>query len=129
MNDWYIMRLESKKRGNMDIYKKTLRDMFDKELSWNEVKELSREDQMKLTFELDRNIKIAKSPLDISKLARTIQRSRSGAGGCALTEFECSFCGEKEVWSNTNTPNICRKCSTDMATSIVLMEADIFKDK
>ncbi|MFO1442921.1 hypothetical protein KDN24_06785 [Bacillus sp. Bva_UNVM-123] len=127
MKDWYILSIEGKKRGNMEIYKKTLMDLFAKELSWSEVKKLNNDQQIKLMVTLERNIKIAKSPFDIKKLATAIQHSRSGAGGCAMTKYKCAFCGIEETWGNTAVPKICRNCATKMAEGIVLRGIDIMK--
>lgn len=128
MESWYISSIEQKKRGNMDIYKKTLKQIFGEELSWSEVKELPRELQMRLLLTLRDNITESQSPIAINKLARAILNSRSGAGGCAMTEYECAFCGEKETWGNTNVPRICGQCASDMAKNIVLQGMNIMKD-
>jgi hypothetical protein len=128
LDNFYILRIQQKKKGNMEIYNKLLEDMFGRKLTWKEVKELDSDKQIKLMCELERRIKIEKSPYDIKKLAQAIQHSRGGAGGCAMTEFECAFCGEKEWWSNTAVPRICKKCAEDMARNIVLYGMDIMKD-
>jgi hypothetical protein len=123
-----ILYIQQKKRGNMDTYNKLLVDMFGEKLSWKEVNQLPKESQMKLMLELGKEIDIANSNISISKLASAIQRSRSGVGGSALTEYECAFCGEKEMWINTTVPKICRKCAKAMATNIVLKKIDILKN-
>lgn len=69
-------------------------------------------------YELDEVIKLKESPIDVKKLAYAIQHSRSGVGGCALTEYECKFCGTEELWINTATPGICKSCATEMAKYI-----------
>lgn len=127
MQDWYILSIENNKRGNMDVYKKTLKEIFGKELSWSEVKELSRDNQILLLITLKNNITESNSPIAINKLASAIQHSRSGAGGCAMTEYECAFCGEENVWGNTAVPNICGKCAYKMAENIVFSGMDIMK--
>jgi hypothetical protein len=128
LNDFYIIGIQAKKKGNMDIYNKLLNDMFGKVLSWSEVKELSRDNQMKLMLELKRRIQINESKYDIKKLTRAIQNSRSGIGGSAITQFECAFCGEKESWGSTAVPRICKNCAEKMATNIVLYNMNIEKN-
>lgn len=128
LDNFYILNIQQKKKGNMEIYNRLLEDMFGRKLTWKEVKELDSNNQIKLMYELERRIKIEKSPYDIKKLARAIQHSRSGVGGCAITEFHCAFCGEKELWGNTAVPRICKKCAENMATHIVLYDMDIMKD-
>lgn len=128
MQDWYILTIENKKRGNMDVYRTTLNQIFGGELSWSEVKQLSKDDQRRLLITLKDNIAESESPISINKLTRAIQHSRSGIGGSAMTEFECAFCGEKEVWGNTAVPNICGKCASKMAKNIVLQGMNIMKD-
>lgn len=128
LDDFYILRIQDKKKGYMDTYRKLLVEMFDKELTWTEVKNLPRENQMKLTLQLERRVKIEKSNYSISKLARAIQYSRSGIGLSAMTEFECAFCGEKEWWGSTAIPRICTKCAEKMAENIVIGNHKIEKD-
>lgn len=79
--------------------------------------------------DLEDRILLSKSPIDPKKLAKAIQFSRSGAGGCAMTEFTCHFCGEKEWWGNTAVPNICRTCAEKMALSIAKYQPNIFKEE
>lgn len=128
MKDFYILNIQQKKKGNMDIYNKLLEDTFGKQLSWKEVQQLDSDKQIDLMLELERRIKIHQSKYDIKKLVTAIQHSRSGAGGCAITEFECAFCGEKELWGNTAVPKICKKCAEKMAKTIVLSRFDLEKD-
>lgn len=128
MEDWYIIRIQGQKRGNMKVYDNVLMKLFNKKLNWNQVKELSKDDLRNLTLTLERDIKVEKSKLDIHKLAKAIQNSRSGAGGSAMTSYECKFCGSEEVWVNTAVPNICVDCATQMAENIVVYELDIFKE-
>lgn len=128
LDNFYILIIQQKKKGNMEIYNKLLEDMFGRKLTWKEVKELDSDKQIKFMCELERRIKIENSPYDIKKLARAIQHSRSGAGGCAITEFKCVFCGEKELWGSTAVPRICKKCAENIATNIVLYGMDIMKD-
>jgi len=104
-------------------------DIFGKVLSWKEMQEQEKDLLIKMMVQFERAIKIEESPYDIPKLARAIQYSRSGMGGSALTEFECAFCGEIEIWSNTAVPNICRSCSEEMATNIVLYKSDLLKEE
>lgn len=112
----------------MEIYNKLLEDTFGRKLSWNEVKNLDSDNQIHLMVELGKRIKISQSKYDINKLTSAIQHSRSGAGGCAMTEYKCVFCGEKEWWGNTAVPGICKKCAEKMAKVIVLSNFDIEKD-
>lgn len=129
LEDFYIKRIAQKKKGNTLIYEQTLVDLFGKKLTWEEVKQLEREQQMNFCIDLENRTIIYKSKYDIKKLARAIQHSRSGAGLCAMTEFECVFCGKKEWWGNTNVPNICCNCSEKMATEMVLSGLKIEKEK
>lgn len=78
-------------------------------------------------MELDEAIRLKESPIDVKKLTYAIQHSRGGAGGCAITEFRCKFCDKPEMWSNTNTPGICRDCATEMAKNIAKY-SDILKN-
>ncbi|MEK4824516.1 hypothetical protein NSS71_08155 [Niallia sp. FSL W8-0951] len=128
MEDWCINRIQTKKRGNMEIYENVLLKLFNKKLNWNQVKELNKDNLRKLMVTLERDIKIENSKLDIHKLAKAIQTSRSGAGGSAMTSYECKFCGSEAVWVNTAVPNICLDCATQMAENMVAFELDIFKE-
>jgi hypothetical protein len=127
LDDFYIIGIQAKKKGNMDIYNKLLVEMFGKKLSWKEVKNLPRNDQARLMIKLKEKITTHESEFDIKKLARAIQNSRGGAGGCAITSYKCNFCGSEESWGNTAVPNICYNCAGDMASNIVLYEMDIKK--
>lgn len=128
MKDFYIDIIAQKKKEDMDIYNKLLQDTFGKILSWKEVQELDRDKQIHLMCELKDRIIKHQSKYDIRKLARAIQNSRSGAGGCAMTEFECAFCEEKEIWDNTAVPKICKKCAEKMAENIVLYNMNLEKN-
>lgn len=77
MQDWYILSIQNHKRGNINIYKQTLHQLFGKELSWSEVKDLSQESQMSLLVTLKDNIAESSSPIAINKLARAILNSSS----------------------------------------------------
>jgi hypothetical protein len=129
MKDFYLNSIKAKKRGNKELYEKLILKIFGRKLLWNEVSEANNDQLISLMCELEKEIKIKESQYDISKLARAIQLSRSGAGLCAITEFECLFCGAKENWGNTAIPKICRECSTKMATNIVISKMDILKEK
>lgn len=128
MKDFYIIAIAKKKKGNMEIYNNLLQDTFGVVLSWKEVQELDRYEQMRLMIELSNLIKLKESKLDIEKLTKAIQFSRSGVGFCVMTEFVCVFCGEKETWGNSATPNICGCCAEKMAENIILNGMDIEKD-
>lgn len=111
----------------MDLYKETLMDLFNQELSWKDVQGLEKSQLRKLTYTLERKIKLSQSPIDVRKLARAIQSSRSGIGGSAMTPYKCHFCGKEEIWGNTAVPNICIECATKMATNIA-MNSNILKE-
>ncbi|WP_223879749.1 hypothetical protein [Paenibacillus spiritus] len=128
LDDFYINRIQQLKKGNMSEYESVLVDVFDQSISWQELKNADRKLQTRVMLKLDEVIKLKESPLDIKKLAYAIQHSRSGAGGCAMTEFECKLCGEVELWSNTATPGICRSCAVDMATNIAKYNYNIMKE-
>lgn len=128
LDDFYINRITQKKKGNMKIYDQTLIDLFHRPVTWSEVKNLERNEQMKLCIELERRIKMHESKYDFGKLARAIQNSRSGVGLCAITNFKCAFCDVEEIWGNTNTPNICKKCAEEMATNMILNGSKIEKE-
>jgi hypothetical protein len=36
---------------------------------------------------------------------------RGAVAGQAFTEYTCSSCGQRTMWRNTNTPELCRKCA------------------
>ncbi|MCY9737493.1 hypothetical protein M5X17_27710 [Paenibacillus alvei] len=115
LNEHFIINIAALKRGNMDIYHRLLLDMFGRQLSWGEVKKLKIGELYRLSSGLQEEIELDKSPLDVNKLAYTIQGSRSGIGGSAFTQFTCAFCGQEEMWVNTSTPKICIDCATKMA--------------
>lgn len=133
MKDFYLRNVldlikDSKTLSNEPVYEKVSQQMFGSVLSQNELKELSKEELSKLYYQLNRALKEATSPIDIQKLARAIQNSRSGIGGSALTNFVCKFCNEVETWSSTAVPHICMSCATDMARNIVYYQFNILKD-
>lgn len=124
----YWRRIEQLKKGNMNLYKQCLVIVFgDNAIPWSDVKEADIDKQRELYYELDTLININKSPIDIKKMTRAIQDSRSGIGGSAFTKFTCAFCGREELWSNTAVPRICRGCATDMATQIAIYHYDVLK--
>lgn len=122
-----ILNIQSFKRGNMDVYNQLLIKKFGKKLAWEDVKALPKKELFDLRWDLEKEIIYKKSPLDVDKLSRAIQSSRSGIGGSAMTKFKCLFCNTEEVWGNTATPDICRQCARDMAKKIILSEMDLFK--
>lgn len=128
LESFYINRIQQMKRGNMAEYETVLNRVFDRLVSWEELKNIDHKMQAKVMRELDEAIKLKESPIDVKKLTRAIQHSRSGAGGCAMTKFQCKFCGEEELWSNTNTPGICKGCAAEMARNIAKYNNDILKD-
>lgn len=113
----------------MTEYRNALSKVFGRFISWDELKSTERELQARVMLELDEAIMLKESPFDAKKLARAIQDSRSGVGGCAMREFQCKFCGKEELWSNTNTPGICIECATGMAKNIIKYNLDIMKDE
>lgn len=96
LETFYIDRIQQMKRGNMTAYEVVLNRIFGRFISWEELKDTERELQARVMIDLDEAIKLNESPFDVRKLARAIQSSRSGAGGCAMTEFKCLFCGEDD---------------------------------
>jgi hypothetical protein len=127
-DNWYWLNIQAKKKGNLNLYKDVLVELFGEELKWSEVKSLSQDKQAEILWRLEDKIRKNKSPYDIKKLARAIQQSRSGIGGCAITNFTCAFCGKEESWSNTSVPEICIDCATRMAEKFVFYGFDILKD-
>lgn len=128
MKHFYLDRIKAKKRSYGSIYKALIVETFGKELKWEEVENQESDVLVKLMCELEDRILLSKSPIDPKKMAKAIQFSRSGAGGCAMTEFTCLFCGEKEWWGNTAVPKICRICAEKMALSISKYQPNIFKE-
>ena len=127
LKDFYISRIEQKKKGNMEVYNEVLLEMFGEVIPWSKVKEQDSDKQISIMCSLERRILLKKSPIDVKKMAKAIQNSRSGAGGCAMTGFTCSLCGNEETWTNTATPKICRGCATEMAQQIAMYHHDILK--
>jgi hypothetical protein len=128
MINHYLLTLQNKKKGNMELYKETLIEILGAELSWKEVQALEKDQLRRLTYTFENKIRLHQSPIDVKKLARAIQHSRSGMGGCAMTSFTCHFCNKEEIWSNTAVPNICYECATKMATKIAMYNSDILKE-
>lgn len=127
MENYYILTLQSKKKSHMNLYKETLIEVMGSELSWKEVEALEKEHIRKITYTLENKIRLQESPIDVKKLARAIQHSRSGVGGRAMTPYTCHFCGKEEIWGNTAVPHICLECATKMATKIAMYNSDILK--
>jgi hypothetical protein len=128
LKEFYIEKIEIKKENNEELYEKLLIDLYGKKLTWEEVKNLDSDKLISLMIKLGDSVKIKESKIDINKLADAIQHSRSGFGLAALTEYECKFCSEKEIWSSTAVPNLCKQCSYDMALNFVLNGSDVNKD-
>lgn len=127
-NDFFLNRIELKKAESLKSYEKVLVEIFERVLDWNEVKDLEYDYLLRIMIELEREIKMEKSPYDLDKLAYAIQNSRSGMGGCAMTLFNCAFCGAEEMWNNTATPKICKKCAKEMATNMIQYNNPLTKD-
>ncbi|OZB98106.1 hypothetical protein [Paenibacillus sp. XY044] len=128
LDTFYISSVQQKKKGHMTEYETVLNEVFGRVISWEEFKNSDRKLQARVMLKLDEVIKLNESPIDIKKLAYAIQHSRSGVGGCAMTEFECKFCGKEELWGNTNTPGICKDCATNMAKNIAKYNYNIYKE-
>lgn len=128
MTHFYLNSLYGKKRKYPSIYKELQREIFGKELNWNQMQEQERDNLRHLLIELENRALLMESPIDPEKLARAIQYSRSGIGGAAMTRYECKLCGTEEVWTNTAVPGICKGCATKMALHIAKHCPDILKD-
>ena len=128
MQNHYIMAIQKHKTNNMESYNRVMISLFQRRLSWGEVKELDNDVLIELLSALKKQIAIDQSKYDIEKLAYAIQNSRSGAGGCAMTRYDCLFCGEEEWWGNTATPKICNKCAKQMATRMIVNGSKLEKD-
>lgn len=128
MEDFYLKQLEKKKKNHEGLYKEVLHEVVGKEMTWDEVKILGKDQLRTLTYTLSNKIRLYESPIDVNKLAYAIQHSKSGMGGCAMTSFTCGFCGKEEMWSNTAVPNICKGCAKDMATKIAMYHPDLLKE-
>lgn len=126
---FFLNTIEVDKNIDEKIYNETIINLFKKQLTWDEVKELELKDMFLLSQKLENNLKLEKSNISVSKLSDLIQRSRSGFGFCVMTEFECKLCGQKEMWGSSNTPGICKKCSEKMAEYIAICYDQILKDK
>lgn len=127
MKNFYIDRIEENQTEHPGVFNRVLAEMFGPHVTWQEVKWKHKETHIKLMCALDNEIKIKESPYCIEKIAHAIQESRSGMGGCAMTKHVCVFCGKEEMWSNTNTPNICHDCATTMARNIVKRKMELLK--
>jgi hypothetical protein len=127
MIDHYINSIQNNKKGNMDVYKETLIDVVGKEITWTEVKQLDSTNLIKIMCLLDEKIKLKNSPINVIKLARAIQNSRSGIGLSAMTNFNCAFCGITEMWGSSAVPKICLGCATKMAENMAKYSFDVFK--
>ena len=104
-------------------------NIFEKELSWKEIEQLEKSKLMAFSLQLDEDISVDESFVDIVKMANLIQLSRGRSGFCAMTEFTCNFCGKTEVWGNANPPGICKNCALDMAKDIAIYCKSMLKDE
>lgn len=123
MKNFYLGQIERKKQDHPELYEEMMQNRENKN-----VEEFSSDELITFMVAFEKRIKITESSYDIRKLARAIQHSRSGVGGCAMTPFTCLFCAAEETWGNTATPGICKTCATDMATNIVLQRSEFLKD-
>lgn len=128
MKNFYLNSIKSKKRRNKEAYEKVSNQVFGSVLSWVKLCEQENDKLIEVMCLLSEQITINKSPYDIKKLTHAIQHSRSGIGFCAMTPYQCSFCGKEEVWGSTATPNICSSCAEEMATNIIARNFDITKE-
>lgn len=127
--EFYLPRIESMKTLHPELYAQQLMHLFKEELTWEQVSELSSANLIKLMISMRDAIKINQSSIDILKLTRAIQYSRSGLGLCVMTPYTCSFCGKEEVWSNSAVPQICTSCASEMATNIATHYPNFYKEE
>jgi hypothetical protein len=125
----FLTSIQKCQQESPEIYKSTVENLFGNDLSWDEIVIKSNDDLMKLSMLLKNNIELDKSIIDVDKMASMIQSSRSGFGFCAMTEYECHFCGKKEIWRNTNTPGICIDCAKEMANFLAINYERCLKNK
>lgn len=118
----YLKELLNYQEKNNELFNKCLNDVYGKdEFDLNEkvdIEKLNFKDkEAGLYYLLKTSFKIKE--YNIKKLAKSIQNSRSGIGGAAITKYECKFCGKEEIWANTATPGICSECAEEMARRMV----------
>lgn len=128
MEEYYSNRISQNKKGNEKVYEETCKELFGRVWSDEELKNASNNDLIKLMCTLKDNVQLSRSPIDVKRMANAIQGSRSGISGCAVTDFECAFCGEIETWANTAVPKICTSCATKMAKKLAQRPEQILKD-
>lgn len=129
MKDFYIDCIREKRDSHKDLYEQLVMRTFGKQLSWEDFQLQNEEALIGFMCELEQQINIEESVLDVKKLARSIQHSRSGGGLAAITSFTCAFCGRTETWSSTAVPNLCLSCATDMAVNMAAHQMDILKER
>lgn len=127
MDNFFVDQVNEMKAEYPKLFSEATIAVYGREMTIEEVIEGDERDLIDLMCQLRDSIKIEQSPYSIKKLAYAIQNSRSGIAGCVMTEYECAFCGEKNIWGNTATPSICGACSTKMATEMVLQNCHIVK--
>lgn len=54
LDDFYIRSIEQKKKGNMELYKDALIEIFGEEISWNELKNSERKRQIEVMSLLEK---------------------------------------------------------------------------
>ncbi|MBP1309182.1 bacterioferritin-associated ferredoxin [Paenibacillus sp. 1182] len=129
MKEFYLNSLYGKKRKYPGVYKDLQKDFFGKTMPWKIMQEQDIDALRKFMILFSDFVLLHESPIDVDKLTRALQHSRSGIGGCAMTPFRCHFCGAEEVWTNTAVPNICSSCARKMAENIAKNTMDILKDE
>ncbi|ADO59926.1 hypothetical protein [Paenibacillus polymyxa] len=129
MKEFYLNSLYGKKRKYPEIYKNLQKGFFGKTMPWKIMQEQDIDALREFMVMFCDFVSLHESPIDVDKLTRAIQHSRSGIGGSAMTPFSCHFCGAEEVWGNTAVPNICSSCARKMAEKIAKCGDNILKDE
>jgi hypothetical protein len=124
----YISRIGDMKNKYPLLYEQQVNKNFGSTLTWEEIQLKDRKTFTQFYGDLKEAVELYESDIDVIKLARLIQSSRSGIGGSAITAFTCEFCKNTDTWSNTATPGICSSCSEKMAIYLAKNHKEMLKN-
>lgn len=122
----FVDSLKELKEQNLDTFRQTSAEIYQRQLTWDEVTKLEKCELLALYYRFKENIQLQKSIIDLDKLVQIIQICKTGYGGCHSHNFGCTKCNSA---CNDLDPDVCSGCSQKMAKYIAVNYKSIIKDE